>query len=149
MDEDATWYGSLRQCGPGHMVLDGSQLPAKGAQQPPVFGPCLFWVPTGSPISAAAELFTVTLLMGIQWCQTLSPSVDRSRCIPHLFPFPFLSSPPLPITSLSSAPSPLRSRRPDCDLEVSGRALSLGLQRVRSPAAKRILVHCMYKLAPF
>ena len=41
--------------GPGHIVLDGSQLCAKGAQQPPhLFGPCLLW--PRSPISATAEL---------------------------------------------------------------------------------------------
>jgi len=38
-----------------HIVLDGSQLSAKGAQQPPpLFGPCLLW--PRSPISATAEL---------------------------------------------------------------------------------------------
>ena len=109
MDEDATWYGNLIQCGPGHIVLGGSQLPTKGAQQPPpVFGPCLLW--PRSPISAAAELFTVMLLMGIQGCQTVGPSIDRSRilmyspCLP-LFPSLFISSPALPIPSLSSPPS--------------------------------------------
>jgi len=29
--------------GPGLIVLDGTQLPPKGAQQPPIFGPCLLW----------------------------------------------------------------------------------------------------------
>jgi len=40
--------------GPGHNVLDGIPAPAKGAQQPPIFGPCLLW--PRSPISATAEL---------------------------------------------------------------------------------------------
>jgi len=39
---------------PGHIVLDGVPAPAKGAQQPPIFGPCLLW--PRSPISATAEL---------------------------------------------------------------------------------------------
>jgi len=32
--------------GPGHTVLDGDPvtLPKKGAQQPPLFGPCLLWL---------------------------------------------------------------------------------------------------------
>jgi len=38
----------------GHIVLDGVPAPAKGAQQPPLFGPCLLW--PWSPISATAEL---------------------------------------------------------------------------------------------
>jgi len=71
----------------------------------PIFGPCLLW--PRSPISAAAELFTVMLLMGIQGCQTVSPSIDRSKILMYsrIFPSPFLSSLPLPIASLSSPPS--------------------------------------------
>jgi len=52
MDEDAAWYEV--DLGPGHGVLDVVPAPAKGAQQPPLFGPCLLW--PRSPISAAAEL---------------------------------------------------------------------------------------------
>ena len=40
--------------GPRHIVLDGVPAPAKGAQQPPIFGPCLLW--PRSPISASAEV---------------------------------------------------------------------------------------------
>ena len=29
--------------GLGHIVLDGDPAPPKGAQQPPLFGPCLLW----------------------------------------------------------------------------------------------------------
>jgi len=29
--------------GPGHIVLDGDPAPRDGAQQPPLFGPCLLW----------------------------------------------------------------------------------------------------------
>ena len=29
--------------GPGHIVLDGDPAPQKGAQQPPLLGPCLLW----------------------------------------------------------------------------------------------------------
>jgi len=42
------------EIGPGYIVLDGVPAPARGAQQPPIFGPCLLW--PRSPISAAAEL---------------------------------------------------------------------------------------------
>jgi len=31
--------GTEVDLGPGHIVLDGSQIPAKGAQQPPSFRP--------------------------------------------------------------------------------------------------------------
>jgi len=37
---------------PGHIVLDGVPAPAKGAQQPPLFGPCLLW--PWLPISSQA-----------------------------------------------------------------------------------------------
>jgi len=35
--------------GPGHIVLDGAQLPSpkKWAQPPPNFGPCLLWPNVG------------------------------------------------------------------------------------------------------
>ena len=42
--------------GPRHIVLDGVPAPAKGAQQPPLFGPYLLW--QRSPISATAELLS-------------------------------------------------------------------------------------------
>jgi len=37
-----------------HIVLDEVPAPAKRAQQPPLFGPCLLW--RRSPISSTAEL---------------------------------------------------------------------------------------------
>jgi len=47
MDQDATC--TEVDLGPGHTALDGAQLPRqKGAQQPPLFGPCLLW-PNGRP----------------------------------------------------------------------------------------------------
>jgi len=46
--------GTEVDLGSGHIVLDGVPAPAKGAQQPPIFGPCLLW--PRSPISATAEL---------------------------------------------------------------------------------------------
>jgi len=50
-----TPLGTEVDLGPGHIVLDGDPVPpAKGAQQPPLFGPCLLW--PRSPISATAEL---------------------------------------------------------------------------------------------
>ena len=44
MDQDATWYVGQR-LGPGRIVLMGIPAPpsAKGARQPPLFGPCLLW----------------------------------------------------------------------------------------------------------
>jgi len=42
MDQDATWYGGRPR--PWPHVLDGKPVPPrKGAQQPPLFGPCLLW----------------------------------------------------------------------------------------------------------
>ena len=65
MDEDAAWYGSI-DLGPGHIVLDGVQAPANGAQQlPPLFGPCLLW--PRSPISATAELLFCYLTLLATW----------------------------------------------------------------------------------
>jgi len=49
-----TPLGTEVDLGPGHIVLDGVPAPTKGAQQPPIFGPCLLW--PRSPISATAEL---------------------------------------------------------------------------------------------
>jgi len=50
-----TRLGVEADLGPGHIVLDGDPAPpAKMAQQPPLFGPCLLW--PRSPISATAEL---------------------------------------------------------------------------------------------
>ena len=55
-----TPLGTEVDLGPGHIVLDGVPAPAKGAQQPPLFGRCLLW--PRLPISAAAELLlTVSL----------------------------------------------------------------------------------------
>ena len=43
MDQYVTWYGGRPR--PGHIALglDGDPAPPKGAQQPPLFGPCLLW----------------------------------------------------------------------------------------------------------
>jgi len=49
-----TPLGTEVDIGPGHIVLDGVLAPVKGAQRPPLFGPCLLW--PRSPISATAEL---------------------------------------------------------------------------------------------
>ena len=49
-----TPLGTEVALGPGHILLDGVPAPAKGAQQYPLFGPCLLW--PRSPISATAEL---------------------------------------------------------------------------------------------
>jgi len=50
VDQNTTWYGV--GLGPGHIVLDEAQprtAPSrKGAQQPPLLGPCLLW-PHGRP----------------------------------------------------------------------------------------------------
>jgi len=49
-----TPLGTEVDLGPGHTVLYGVPVPVKGAQQPPLFGPCLLW--PRSPISATAEM---------------------------------------------------------------------------------------------
>jgi len=49
-----TPLGTEVDLGPDHIVLDGVPAPAKGAEQPALFGPCLLW--PLSPISATAEL---------------------------------------------------------------------------------------------
>ena len=49
-----TPLGAEVDLGPVPIVLDGVPAPAKGAQQPPLFGPCLLW--PRSPMSATAEL---------------------------------------------------------------------------------------------
>ena len=49
-----TPLGTEVDLGPGHIVLDGVPALAKGAQQPPLFGPCVLW--SRSLISATAEL---------------------------------------------------------------------------------------------
>jgi len=50
-----TPLGAEVDLGPGHIVLDGvPSARAKGAQQPPLFGPCPLC--QRSPISATAEL---------------------------------------------------------------------------------------------
>ena len=46
MDQDATWNGGIG-LSPGRIVLDGDLAPQKGAQQPPLFSPCLW--PNGRP----------------------------------------------------------------------------------------------------
>jgi len=50
--------------GPGHIVLDGdAAAPTKGAQQPPLFGPCLLW--PWLPMSITAELLFLICRMRI------------------------------------------------------------------------------------
>ena len=55
-----TTLGTKVDLGPGHIVLYGVLAPAKEAQQPPLFGPCLLWPRSHSPISATAELLSLT-----------------------------------------------------------------------------------------
>ena len=52
MDENAAWYGSRPRPRP-HCTRRGPSS-RKGAQQLPIFGPCVLW--PRSPISATAEL---------------------------------------------------------------------------------------------
>ena len=84
--------GTEVDLGPCHIVLDGfAARRERGTAAPALFGPCLLW--PRSPISAAAKLFTVMLLMGIQGCQTVSPSVDRSTFTPRFVSSPTYSGP--------------------------------------------------------
>ena len=56
-----TPLGTEVDLGLGHIVLDGVPAPAKGAEQPALFGPCLLW--PLSPISATAELVIICYLL--------------------------------------------------------------------------------------
>jgi len=56
-----TPLGTEVDLGRGHIVLDEVPAPAKGAQQPPLFGPCLLW--PRSPISATAELLLLFIIV--------------------------------------------------------------------------------------
>jgi len=55
-----TPLGTEVDLGAGHIVLDGAPAPAKGAQHPPLFGPCLLW--SRLPISATAELLFLNVV---------------------------------------------------------------------------------------
>ena len=64
------------------MILDGVPAPPKGAQQPPLFGPCVLW--PRSPISATALYMKYlgnrrTDLQQINKKDVLSPSLGRVR----------------------------------------------------------------------
>jgi len=56
-----TPLGTEVDIGAGHIVLDGSQRSAKGAQHPRFLGPCLVW--PRSPISATAALLLYKYMM--------------------------------------------------------------------------------------
>jgi len=72
--------GTEVDLGPGHVLLDGDPAPlsapsAKGAQQPPVFGPCLLW--PRSPISATAELLLDLLLFRLSTLLRVRTGVEE------------------------------------------------------------------------
>jgi len=73
-----TPFGTEVELGPGHIFLDGVPAPAKGAQQPPIFGPCQLWL--RSPISATAELLIQIASVTHRVRSSSGPafSVDRS-----------------------------------------------------------------------
>jgi len=73
-----TPLGTEVDLGPGDIVLDGVPTPEKGAQQPPLFGPCLLW--PRSPISATAELLFETQCSS--WHQPYFAALNRGR---HLY----------------------------------------------------------------
>ena len=52
-----TPLGTEVDLGAGYIVLDGVPPPVKGAQQPPLFGPCLLW--PRSPISARVRTIVI------------------------------------------------------------------------------------------
>ena len=64
---DEAPLGTKVDLGRGHIVLDGD--PAKGAQQPPLYGPFLLW--PRSPISAAAELLLQSPAIAIAIAKTV------------------------------------------------------------------------------
>ena len=57
MDEDATWYGSRPRA--SHIVLDGVPAPAKGAQQPPLFGQAEAYLRTKWHLDPYSRLATI------------------------------------------------------------------------------------------
>jgi len=58
-----TPLGTEVDLGPGYTVLDGVPASAKGAQQPPIFGPCLLW--PRPPISATGELLLTVVWFSV------------------------------------------------------------------------------------
>jgi len=62
MDQYATWYGARPRPRRHWDRWGPSSLPRKGAQQPPMFGPCLLW-PHGCPsqqLLSSCFLFVIT-----------------------------------------------------------------------------------------
>ena len=105
MDEDDTWYGSLIQCGPGHIVLGGSQLPAKGAQQPPPCFRTMSIVATVAHFSCCRAVYSYAVNghPGVSDCQSVDRQVKNTDVLPvSSRPGPFFSYPLLPIPFLSS-----------------------------------------------
>jgi len=68
--------------GPGDIVLDGDPaLPRKGAQQPPLCGPCLLW-PNGRPsqllLSSCGKITYKLPLYVVLHCQWICVSLNVS-----------------------------------------------------------------------
>ena len=61
--------GAEQASGPGHIVLDGDPTApsyGKGAQQPPLFGPCLLWLngrPSQQLLSSCAKWIHMAFLI--------------------------------------------------------------------------------------
>jgi len=84
-----TLLGTEVNLGQGHIVLHGVPAPAKGAQQPPSFRPCLLW--PRSSISATVELllayFTQLEILLLQFTRWYTYAARLSRqhyCDHHL-----------------------------------------------------------------
>jgi len=78
MDEDATWYGTRPR--PSHIVLDGVPAPAKGAQQPPLFGQAEAFLHAKFHLDPCSRLVTIDM------CRKLGalPPFGEGELGPHL-----------------------------------------------------------------
>jgi len=72
-----TSLGTEVDLGPGHIVLDGVLAPAKGVQQPPLFGPCLLWPRSLISATAVSSCYVYDVLAAsvcLRVCQFVSVS---------------------------------------------------------------------------
>ena len=73
---------------PGHIVLNGTQLPLSNGAQPPIFGPCLLW-PNGCP--SQLLLSTCLLVFYCNYVIILHPFGDITVLQRSKMPFTFRS----------------------------------------------------------
>jgi len=59
--------GTEVDLGPGHIVLNGDPAALKGAQQPPLFGPCLQWS-NGRPSQEPLSSYVFNNVLWMDYC---------------------------------------------------------------------------------